>query len=63
MRKPPRTAKQWSAYRAILDCKLAKDTLDGKDHKSHSDRLEYALYCIAGAVSSLAEIHMEEDDK
>jgi len=48
---------EWSAYRAGLNCAVAKDVLSGKTPvPAGATRTEYSLYCLASAIEELAKL-------
>ncbi len=59
--KKPKTEREWIAYRCQLECKLVRDALNdpllrdfGAEFRRER-RIEYALFCLAGAVSELSK--------
>ena len=60
--KKPETPEQWAAYRAVLNCEIGIQTMEGeKTPPDGISREEYALYTLLHAVKSLAEIHLPND--
>jgi len=55
----PETPEQWAAYRAVLNCELGIQTMEGKKSPPNEiSREGFALYNLLHAVKSLAEIHL-----
>lgn len=49
--KLPQTEFEWSVYRCKLDCKVGREALE----KTGEIHLDYALFCLLGAVAELAQ--------
>jgi hypothetical protein len=63
-KKLPSTPRGWCLYRAKLNCKIGRDTLD---REAESTRLNYAVFCLLHAVADIAEAmdidsHMSNHD-
>jgi hypothetical protein len=60
--KQPTTPTEWAAYRAILNCQIGIQAIDGtKEPPRGVSYVDYALYNLLHAVKSLAEIHFNPE--
>lgn len=54
--KKPETERELALYRAELNCKIAKDALDGKNKEfvNTQDQLAFAMYNILSVLEEIA---------